>query len=188
MPAGARYNGAENNCGIGCLPTHAGAGLPHGWLNGKAGKFWPRYCAAGCVAGAMLTLGGCATQYRPVVAAISPVGPAGQPEKFAFAVGNPNGSNAAGTLSGLLTAVDVSGDTILATPTILPNPSYFTTLVSGSEAFVVNPQGALDAIPVGSPQTLITSNVVQTTLPTGVNVPSLTALTFSGTTRIFIPD
>lgn len=178
------------------LPTHAGAGLPHRWLHQEAGKFGPQRWLAGVVGGVLLGLAGCGQQYRPVVAAISPVGPAGQPEKFAFAVSNPNGSNLNGTLSGLLTSVDVSGDAILSTPAILPNPSYFTELASGAEGFVINqpnalsavPQSSLDALPIGNPTTLITSQVIQTTLPTGVTAPSLTALTFGGTTRIFIPE
>ena len=157
-------------------------------MNWKAGKFGSQAWLAGCVTGAVLALGGCATQYRPVVAAINPVGPAGQPEKFAFAASNPNGSNTAGTLNGLLTVVDVAGDTILATPSIIPNPTYFAELTSGTEAFAVNLQNSLDAIPLGNPATLITSSIVQTTLPTGANAPTLSAFTFGGGSRIFVPE
>ena len=47
---------------------------------------------------ALLTIGfaaglstlGCGSQYRPVVSAINPVGPAGQPTKYAVAVSSPN--------------------------------------------------------------------------------------------------
>ncbi len=123
-----------------------------------------------------------------MVAAINPVGPAGQPEKFAYAVANPNGPSGTGSLNGLLTAVDVSGDTILSTPAIIPNPTYFAESTGGAQGFTVNASGALDAIPLGSPTTLIASQIVQTTLPVGATVPSLTALTFNGTPRIFVPD
>lgn len=166
---------------------HAGEGLPHRWMHRKAG-FGPQALLAACVAAATLTLGGCATQYRPVVAAINPVGPAGQPTKYAFAVSNPNGTNASGTLNGLITVVDVSGDTILATPSIIPNPTYFAQLGAGTEGFAVNAQNSLSSVPLGSPTTLITSQVVQTTLPAGATPPTLSAFTFGGTTRILIPE
>lgn len=39
---------------------------------------------------AALLLTGCGNEYRPVVSAINPVGPAGQPTKYAVAVSNPN--------------------------------------------------------------------------------------------------
>ena len=150
--------------------------------------FGSRAWLAGCVAGAALALGGCATQYRPVVSAINQVGPAGQPQRYAFAVSDPNGGNPGGTLNGLLTVVDVAGDTILSTPAIIPNPSYFAELASGAEGFVVNQENSLDAIPLGSPTTLISSSIVQTTLPTGANAPTLSALTFGGSPRIFVPE
>ncbi len=142
-----------------------------------------------------MMLGGCATQYRPVVAAINPVGPAGQPQKFAFAVSDPNEGDAAGTLPGLLTVVDVSGDTVLSTPALISNPTYFAELANGSEGFAINAQNSLNAIPLGSPSSLITSEVVQTTLPgassaSGVtaNAPSLSAFTFGSTARILVPE
>ena len=170
--------------------------MPHRWMHQESGKSGPQRWFAGWVAGVVLALTGCGQQYRPVVAAISPVGPAGQPQKYAFAASNPNGSNLNGTLNGLLTVVDVSGDTILSTPTIIPNPSYFTELASGAEGFAINqpnalsavPQRSLNAVPLGSPTTLISSQVIQTTLPTGVSAPSLSAFTFGGTPRILIPE
>jgi len=47
--------------------------------------------SAACTA--VLFLAGCGNQYRPVVSAINPVGPAGQPTKYAVAISNPNGSD-----------------------------------------------------------------------------------------------
>lgn len=137
---------------------------------------------------AALALSGCANQYRPVVAAINPVGPALQPTKFAFAVADTNELNTAGTLNGLLTVVDVSGDTVLATTAILPHPSYFAEQANGATGFAINLQNSLNAIPLGSPLTLISSEVVQTTLPTNLLAPSLTAFTFGSVPRIFVPQ
>ena len=124
-----------------------------------------------------------------MVSAINPVGPAGQPTKYAYVVSNPNGSNVSGTLNGLLTVVDVSGDSILATPAILSNPSYFAESFSGGEGVVINQKNQLDAIPtIENPQSLITSQVVQTTLPTGAQAPSLSVITLGGASRLLIPE
>jgi hypothetical protein len=136
---------------------------------------------------ALLTTG-CGNQYRPVVTAISPVGPAGQPTKYAVAVSTP----APGTSTpGLVTVVDFSGDTVLATPQILSNPSYFQVNTSGTEGFVVNAQGSLDFFSLSNPGqgALITSNVGQTTLP--VNSSPVSINTFSPASAIntiFIPQ
>ena len=150
----------------------------------------------------LLGLLGCGQQYRPVVAAISPVGPAAQPTKYAIAVSSPGATGA----NGLLTVVDFSGDSILATPEVVPlgtafNPEFFTILPGGSQGFIVNAQGSLSDVPLTSTVSLLTSSVVQTTLPapsaTGptcsVNAapfcdPSLSAFTFGTAPRILVPE
>ncbi len=169
-------------------PVNAGAGLPHRWIDRKAGFWGTQAVLAGCLAAVAAALGGCTNQYRPVVSAISPVGPARQPQKYAFAVSNPNELTAGGTRGGLLTVVDFAGDTVLATPAILPNPTYFAELEDGSSGFAINQQNSLNAIPLGTPSSLIASLVVQTTLPANVAAPSLTAFTLNGTPRILIPQ
>ena len=68
---------------------------------------------------AVLSTVGCGNQYRPVVSAIGPVGPAGQPTKYAVAISNPTATNSLG----LATIVDFAGDTVLSTPNIQVNPS-----------------------------------------------------------------
>jgi hypothetical protein len=89
---------------------------------------------------------GCGNQYRPVVSAIGPVGPAGQPTKYAIAVSIPSP-----TSPGLLTNVDFSGDTVLSTPQILTNPSYFSLNPAGTQGFVINPRGSLNTFPLSNP-------------------------------------
>lgn len=126
---------------------------------------------------------GCGQQYRPVVSAINPVGPAAQPTKYAIAVSSPSAN-----VGGLLSIIDVSGDTILATPQILPSPTYFAILTNASEGYAINAQNSLSTIPLSSPSTLLTSSVVQTALPTGANAPSISAFTLSATSRLFIPE
>lgn len=127
---------------------------------------------------------GCGASYRPVVSAINPVGPAGQPTKYAVAISSP-----APGAPGLVTIVDFSGDTVLATPSIQHDPSYFVLGNSGSTAFIVNAQGALDTLPVSNPSALLTSDVNQTTLLPNADPISITPLAGTGAgTTIFIPQ
>ena len=129
-------------------------------------------------------LSGCGNQYRPVVSAISPVGPAGQPTKYAVAVASPSS-----TLPGLLTFVDFSGDTVLSTPSVLPNPSYFAITNSGIEGFLIDSSGLFNDFGMSNPEGLLTSNVVQTTLPVASSPVSISAITpSSGTGTAFIPE
>jgi hypothetical protein len=134
---------------------------------------------------AVLSTVGCGNQYRPVVSAIGPVGPAGQPEKFAMAVSQPTAANSLG----LLTAVDFAGDTVTSTPQILANPSYFQLNASGTQGIVINPQGSLDTIPLSNPVGLLTSNVIQTTLPVGSDPVSISSFApASALLSIFVPQ
>jgi len=127
---------------------------------------------------------GCGASYRPVVSAINPVGPAGQPTKFAVAVSSP-----APGAPGLVTIVDFSGDTVLATPSIQHDPSYFVIGNSGSTAYVVNKAGALDTFAVSNPAGLITADVNQTTLLPNALPSTITPLAGTGAgTTIFIPQ
>ncbi len=169
---------------------------------------------------ALVTLtGGCGNQYRPVVSAINPVGPAGQPVKYAVAISNPS-TYPNNVVTGLVTFVDVSGDTVLSTPslggtsattpvvggtgvsfpapttagtaTVAPspvvvNPNDFVLSDSGSEAFVLNDQGAFTDFGVSNPTSLLTQNIVVTQLggaPSGVQAFSLPT---TGTT-ILVPQ
>lgn len=146
-----------------------------------------RTCASTAVLCTLATLGllGCGQTYRPVVSAINPVGPAGQPTKYAIAISSPSQAS-----NGLLTLVDFSGDSILATPEILPNPSYLAVLSSGAYAYAINGENSLSTIPLSSPAGLLTSLVVQTALPTNppANVPSISAFTFGSAARVLLPE
>ncbi len=157
-----------------------GAGLHYGSLKNRAGTR-PLKIASGL--GVSLALLGCGQQYRPVVSAINPVGPAAQPTKYAIAVSSPSAN-----VGGLLSIIDFSGDTILATPQILPSPTYFAILTGASESYVINAQNSLSTVPTSQTTTLLTSSVVQTALPTGANAPSISAFTLGNAARLFIPE
>ena len=164
---------------------------------------------------AVLFTSGCGNQYRPVVTATNPVGPAGQPTKYAVAISNPSASHAScGSAyaagqgeTGLITIVDVSGDTVLSTPNIGPasnnnfflppsglncplNPNIFSIdIATGSQGFVVDPNvaggfqggGGFAVFPLSNPTTLLSQNVVQSTLATGANPTSVEAITVTST-------
>ena len=133
---------------------------------------------------AAVLLAGCGNTYRPVISSINPVGPAGQPVKYAAVVSSPSV-----TSPGLLTIVDFSGDTIEAAPSILTNPSYFAATQSGSQGYVINASGSLDDFGLTNPSTLLTTNIVQTTLPASSNPVSISTISLGtvGST-IFVPS
>jgi len=163
--------------------------LRHMGMHQSVGK---RLCSDHLAATAVLTISifavfstiGCGNQYRPVVSAIGPVGPAGQPTKFAVAVSSPSP-----TSLGLLTIVDFAGDTVLSTPNILSNPSYFALNPNGTQGYTINAEGSLNTFFLSNPTALISSNVVQTTLPVNSAPVSITSLTpASALSTIFIPE
>ncbi len=129
-------------------------------------------------------LAGCGNTYRPVVSAISPVGPAGQPTKYAVAVSSPSP-----TSPGLATFVDFAGDTVLSTPSILTNPSYFAANNGGNQGYTINAAGSLDAFNLNNPAGLLTSDITQTTLSANSNPVTISAITPGGSSStLFIPE
>ena len=125
------------------------------------GKFFSRSVPVAALAIGLFSVLGCGS-YRPVVTAISPVGPAGQPQKFAVAISDPNLGNASGTLPGLITFVDFSGDTILVTANIGVRPQYLILNSSGGTGYTLNGDGTVNTVPIAT--TLISSSIAQTTL------------------------
>jgi hypothetical protein len=109
----------------------------------------------------MASIAGCGNNYRPVVTAINPVGPAAQPQKFAVAISN-TGTTANPT-AGLLTYVDFSGDTILITANVGVNPYYLILNAGGNTGFTLNSDRTLTSFDIDT--TLLTSQVLQSTLP-----------------------
>lgn len=138
----------------------------------------------GSAAAVSILAAGCGNQYRPVVSAINPVGPATQPTKYAVAVSAPSP-----TAPGLLTFVDFSGDTVLTTPQVLSSPTYLALAAGGSQGFLINTAGSFNSFPAGSPSTLISSQISQSTLSAGSLPVSITPVTLTGTTAsVFVAE
>ena len=120
---------------------------------------------------------GCGNQYRPVVTAISPVGPAVQPTKYAVVISQP--ANAVG---GLVTMVDFAGDTNLVNASVGPSPYYFQLSTSGGAGYTLNSDRTFSSFPITT--TLQTSNVDTTTLLPGAAPNSI----YTNSANIFLTD
>ncbi|MDQ2764816.1 MAG: YncE family protein, partial [Pseudomonadota bacterium] len=101
-----------------------------------------------------------------MLTAINPVGPAGQPQKFAVAI-----STTGPNTPGLATFVDFAGDTVLVTASIGVDPYYLAVDSSGTTGYTLNRDTTLNSFDI-SPQ-LISSQVLQTTLLSGANPASI---------------
>ncbi|MGI4831052.1 MAG: hypothetical protein ACRYFU_23110 [Janthinobacterium lividum] len=106
---------------------------------------------------AVITLAGCGNTYRPVISAVNPVGPAGQPTKFAVAI-----ATTGATTPGLVNTIDVSGDTIVGTANLGANPFYLVLENSGGTAYTLNGDGTVNSF--SNFTNLLASNITQTTL------------------------
>ena len=129
------------------------------------------------VAAASASLVGCGNTYRPVVTAINPVGPAGQPAKYAVAI-----STTGPNTPGLTTFVDFSGDTVLITAKIGVDPYYLVLDGPGNTGYVLNRDTTVNSFDI-SPS-LLSSQVAQTTLLAGANPVSI----FPQGANTYIPE
>ena len=136
---------------------------------------------------AMLITTGCGNNYRPVVSAINPVGPSTQPTVYATALSDPGrGQN------GLVTVVDVFGDTIIANAAVAPLPSYLGLDANG-QSYVLHTNSPLVDSFTAAPG-LLTSNIRQSSLTAGACTTSSTVTVgcqvnpTSGASPIFITE
>lgn len=136
-----------------------------------------RGLAAAAIAASFMAVTGCGNTYRPVLATIGVIGPAGQPLKYAVAVSTP-GPNS----NGLMTMVDFSGDTVLVTATMGVNPYFLQLDTSGNYGYTLNTDKTVTSFNI-NPQ-LISSQVTESTLPTGTNPVSL----FSTASATYVSD
>jgi hypothetical protein len=100
---------------------------------------------------------GCGNNYRPVVSAFNPVGPAAQPGKYAVVI-----SSTGATSPGIVTFVDFAGDTTLVTASIGVNPYFLILDSTGSIGYTLNQDTTISNFNINT--SLISSQIVQTTL------------------------
>ncbi len=144
--------------------------------------------AAGVLA--LAGVSGCGNQYRPVVTPIPPTGPAPQPQAFVVAFSQP-GLTTGGTSNpcpqtpytqaGVVTLVDISGDSVTALANAGTGPLTFALDPSGSTAYSMNCDGTVSTVPLST--TLQSKNVLTTTLPkdaSGNTLPTNMLVTTSG--------
>jgi hypothetical protein len=138
-----------------------------------------RAVVSGLSASALLFAAGCGNNYRPVVSAINPVGPATQPTVYATAISDPGSGR-----NGLITVIDVFGDTIIANANVAPAPTYLATDVNG-ESYVLHKNSVL-VDTFTSAAGLQTNAVHQSSLTAGSNPTQVNP--GSGTNAIFITE
>jgi DNA-binding beta-propeller fold protein YncE len=129
----------------------------------SAARFALRFALAAVVSASLV---GCGNTYRPVVTAINPVGPGGQPRKFAVAI-----SSTGPSTPGLVTFVDFSGDTVLITANIGIDPYYLVLSGDGSTGYTLNRDTTINSFGIST--TLLSSDVLQTSLLSGANPVSI---------------
>ena len=126
------------------------------------------------------------------MSAINPVGPAGQPTRYAVGVSN----TGQGSYPGLVTFVDFSGDTVLSTPSLLtaPDPTrplLFAISAGGGAGFLVNAASStMSSFALGNPTGLRTENIVTTTLPAGGNASAINIIPTQAPSNasLFLPE
>ena len=124
----------------------------------NSGQPRSRLVQAGVALFSAALLAGCGDTYRPVVTPINPSGPAAQPTSLAVVISAPSTTSA-----GVATVIDYSGDTVMATAGIGPNPQAFTIDETGSTGYTINSDGTLTNFPVSTQ--LQQRNVTYSTLP-----------------------
>ncbi len=135
-----------------------------------SGQARPRLVQAGAAFAAVALIAGCGNNYRPVVTPINPSGPPAQPTSLAVVVSSPSP-----TSPGIATVIDYSGDTVMATAPIGPNPQAFSVDESGSTGYTVNSDGTLTNFPVSTQlqQKFVNYSTLPTTsVPTNIYSPS----------------
>lgn len=148
---------------------------PHGqYLTRSVSRFAFRFALVAAVSASLL---GCGNTYRPVVTAINPVGPAGQPTRYAVAI-----SSTGPTTPGLATFVDFSGDTVLITASIGVDPYYLAVSSDGTTGYTLNRDTTVNSFDI-SPG-LLSTQVLQTTLLAGAAPSSI----FPAGLHTYIPE
>lgn len=109
-------------------------------LNARGMRVCLMQVGAAALGAAMVT--GCGSAYRSVVSSTNPSGPASQPASQTIVVSSPSA-----TSDGIASVLDYSGDTIMATSAIGPDPQNFTLDYSGSTGYTINTDHTLTNFP-----------------------------------------
>jgi len=125
-----------------------------------SGQTRTRLVKAGAALSAAALIAGCGSAYRSVITPINPTGPAAQPSSLAVVVSAPSP-----TTPGIVTVLDYSGDTVMATAPIGPGPVTFSMDSTGTYGYTFNSDGTLTNFPISN--TLQAKNVQYTTLVAG---------------------
>ena len=144
-------------------------------MNARGMRVWLMQVGAAGLGAAMMA--GCGSSYRSVVTSTNPSGPASQPSSLAVILSNPST-----TADGIATIVDYSGDTIMATASLGPNPQAFSLDSSGSTGYTINSDGTLTSFTAST--SLQQKNVAYSTLPTTANPAGM----FSPSTGMWVSD
>lgn len=132
-------------------------------MSARQVRVWLMKAGAGVFAAA--TVAGCGGTYKSVVTTTNPSGPASQPSSQAIVVSNPSPGST--STDGIVTVIDYSGDTVMATATIGPDPTSFTLDYSGTTGYSVNSDETLTNFPATT--SLQQKNVTNSTLSSGAS-------------------
>lgn len=113
---------------------------------------------------------GCGAGYRPVVTPVNPSGPSAQPAGRVITISNPLPTSST-TPNGIATVINYSGDTIMATAEVGPDPIAFTLDQSGSSGYTLNNDGTLTYFPAIN--SLQQKSVQYSTLPAAQQIVNL---------------
>ena len=122
------------------------------------GQARARLVQAGAPLLAAALVAGCGSAYRPVISPINPTGPAAQPTSLAAVISSPSANS-----NGIATIINYSGDTVMATAPVGPNPSAFSLDSTGSTGYTVNSDGTVTNFQISS--SLQEKDLQFTTLP-----------------------
>jgi DNA-binding beta-propeller fold protein YncE len=137
-----------------------------------------RLVQMGVALAAAALIAGCGSQYRSVVTPVNPTGPAGQPESRAVVV-----SSSSTTDPGHVTIIDYSGDSVMASVSLLGIGATSLALDgSGSTGYTINSNGTMTSFPAVT--TLQYKNESYLTLPTDAEAVNL----FAPTSSLWITD
>jgi hypothetical protein len=150
--------------------------------------------SAGAAAAAALLLTGCGNMYRPVVSAISPVGPAGQPTKYAVAISNTNTAAVQDSVTGYTIA-----NNVITVNVATPNPftAGASVTLSGFPSSTFLNYQALTVLATGLSTTQFQASLIHgnatstesaTAKVTGLALGLVTFVDFSGDTVLSTPQ